>query len=128
MKDAVRSPERPPLESTVPPGPARLIVLVLVMLSASCVSTKEMMADAVRERATQDLVCDHASVKTRQVGVLSKYKSERQGNVERATWAADGCGGREVYTVECIRGVCFAVQDKPRQQREKTIYDERSEP
>lgn len=103
-------------------------LLFVAVMTTSCVSTREMMADAVRERATQDLVCDHASVKTRQVGTLSKYKSERQGNVERATWAADGCGGREVYTVECIRGVCFAVQDKPQQKREKTIYDERSEP
>jgi hypothetical protein len=102
--------------------------VVIAGAMSGCVSTREMMADAVRERATQDLVCDLGSVKTRSIGVVTRTKSERQGFVERATWAAEGCGGSEVYTVECMRGVCFAVQDKPIHKRERTLYDERPEP
>jgi hypothetical protein len=103
------------------------LAALAVASSSSCVTTKELMNDAVIMRAQQDLICDQASVKARQVGVTSRYKSERQGIVERATWSAEGCGGSEVYTVECIRGVCFAVQDKPQKEKEKTIYDERTE-
>jgi hypothetical protein len=98
---------------------AAALGIVVAAASTACVSTRELMASAVLDRAQHDLVCDTASIKTRMAGVISKYKSEKQGNVERATYAAEGCGASEVYTVECIRGVCFAVQDVPPKKNEK---------
>src|SRR6185295_9943295 len=51
----------------------------------ACVSTKGLMTDAVNQRAMQDLVCDEASTKIRQVGTISHYQGGRQGTIERAT-------------------------------------------
>src|SRR6059058_170111 len=89
---------------------ATCIVASCVATSA-CVSTKELMSDAVTQRAEQDLVCDQASTRVRQVGTISHYQGGRQGTIERATFSAEGCGGSEVYSVECVRGVCFANKD-----------------
>ena len=88
------------------------------------------MMDSVMQRAQQDLVCDEASLKLRQVGVISSYKSARQGNVERSTITAEGCGGNETYNVECIRGVCFAVKDVPPRDKDKrpSYYDDERTP
>ena len=92
-----------------------LVIAALATLAplAACASTKDMMGAAVLDRAQHDLTCDTASIRTRMAGNVSRTKSERQGTVERATFAAEGCGGSEVYVVECIRGICFAVQDVP---------------
>ena len=87
----------------VPSALIALVAAAAIGVGASCATTSS--GDAVTS--------DTASIKTRMAGVISKYKSEKQGNVERATFAAEGCGDSEVYTVECIRGVCFAVQDVP---------------
>ena len=103
-------------------------LLVLALAGASCASTKDMMASAVLVRAQHDLTCDTASIRTRMAGVVSRTRingSERQGNVERATFAAEGCGGSEVYVVECIRGVCFAVQDVPPTKNKQTVAEEK---
>lgn len=95
-------------------GRARVVVACAALVAVSaCASTKDMMAAAVLDRAQHDLTCDTASIRPRMAGVVTRTKSERQGSVERATFAAEGCGGSEVYIVECIRGVCFAVQDVP---------------
>ena len=93
----------------------------------ACVSTKSLMTDAVEQRAQQDLVCDEASTKIRQVGTISHYQGGRQGTVERATFSAEGCGGSEVYNVECIRGVCFASKDvapKDKDKKAPSYYDD----
>jgi hypothetical protein len=102
-----------------------LVAIVAVTLGATaCASTKDMMAASVLDRAQHDLTCDTASIRTRMAGNISRTKSERQGTVERATFAAEGCGDSEVYTVECIRGVCFAVQDvPPRDSKKKQAPD-----
>lgn len=88
-------------------------VMLAGVLASACATTRDMMTEAVLDRAQHDLTCDTASIRTRMAGVINRTKSARQGTVERATWAAEGCGDSEVYTVECVRGVCFAVQDVP---------------
>lgn len=99
---------------------SRVAVLAASLAAlAACASTKDMMAASVLDRAQHDLTCDTASIRTRMAGNVTRTKSERQGTVERATFAAEGCGGSEVYTVECIRGVCFAVQDVPPRDAKK---------
>ena len=95
------------------------VLLASLAALAACASTKDMMAASVLDRAQHDLTCDTASIRTRMAGNVTRTKSERQGTVERATFAAEGCGGSEVYTVECIRGVCFAVQDVPPRDAKK---------
>jgi hypothetical protein len=100
------------------------IALFAIASLTACASTKDMMASAVLDRAQHDLTCDSASIRTRMAGNVTRTKSERQGTVERATFAAEGCGGSEVYTVECIRGVCFAIQDvPPRDSKKKQAPD-----
>ena len=101
-------------------------MIVLVLLVGSCVTTKDMMTTAVLDRAQQDLTCDSASIRARMAGVVSHYKSERQGNVDRATFSAEGCGDSDVYIVECIRGVCFANKDvapKDKDKKTPSYYD-----
>ena len=109
---------------------ARIVLattFVVVVGVGACVSTKSLMTDAVEQRAQQDLVCDEASTKIRQVGTISHYQGGRQGTVERATFSAEGCGGSEVYNVECIRGVCFASKDvapKDKDKKAPSYYDD----
>ena len=95
------------------------VAVCAVVGLSSCATTKNLMSAAVRDQAEGDLVSDTASISARQIGVASKYQSQRQGTVERATWAADGCGAREVYTVECIRGVCLAARDVVEAKKQK---------
>ena len=104
-----------------------VVVVVVVGGVGACVSTKSLMTDAVEQRAQQDLVCDEASTKIRQVGTISHYQGGRQGTVERATFSAEGCGGSEVYNVECVRGVCFASKDvapKDKDKKTPSYYDD----
>lgn len=84
-----------------------------VFAGAGCVSTKELMVEAVKLQARNELTCDDASMKTRQLGATKTYTNGRQGKVERASWVADGCGDSGVYTVECVRGICVAVRERP---------------
>lgn len=103
----------------------RCAVLLGGITLVACVSTKDLMTDAVTQRAEQDLVCDQASTRIRQVGVISHYQGGRQGTVERATFSAEGCGGSEVYSVECVRGVCFANKDvPPKDKKTPSYYDD----
>ena len=83
------------------------------LVGAGCVTTKELMVEAVKLQARNELTCDDASLKTRQLGGTKTYTNGRQGKVERASWVADGCGDSGVYTVECVRGICVAVRERP---------------
>ncbi len=108
--------------------PALILLLLcsaLAGLAGGCVSTKTLMSESVQQRAEQDLLCDAASTKIRQVGTISHYQGGRQGSVERATFSAEGCGDSEVYNVECIRGVCFANRDvPPKDKKHPSYYDD----
>jgi hypothetical protein len=106
----------------------RAALAFVVIALVACVSTREMMSDSVLQRAEQDLVCDQASTKIRQVGVISKYQGGRQGTIERATFSAEGCGGSEVYNVECVRGVCFANKDVPPKDKKTPSYYDDEQP
>jgi hypothetical protein len=106
---------------------ARVVVVGIVLASAACVSTKDLMMDAVTQRAMQDLTCDEASTKVRQLGVISHYQGGRQGTVERATFSAAGCGDSEVYNVECVRGICIPAKDvapKDKDKKAPSYYDD----
>ena len=100
---------------------------LVVAMVVGCVGTKELMTDSVEQRAQQDLVCDEASIHIHQVGTISHYKAGRQGTVERATYSADGCGGSEVYNVECVRGICLANKDVVQKDGKKapSYYDDK---
>ncbi len=83
--------------------------LGLLLLSA-CATPVEAIKDQVRNQATADLVCDHASINIVQLRALKKVQGQKQ-TIERGSFSAKGCGGYATYAVECIRGVCVVDRE-----------------
>lgn len=77
-------------------------------LVVACATPLQAIKDQVRQQATADLVCDHASLHVVQLRPLKKVQGGKQ-TIERGSFSAKGCGGYATYAVECIRGAC-AVQ------------------
>ena len=75
-----------------------------------CATPVEAIKDQVRNQATADLVCDHASVSIVQLRALKKVQGQRQ-TIERGSFSAKGCGGYATYAVECVRGVCIVDRE-----------------
>lgn len=86
-----------------------LLLLLLAPLGA-CATPVEAIKDQVRNQATGDLVCDHASLSIVQLRALKKVQGQKQ-TIERGSFSAKGCGGYATYAVECIRGVCMVERE-----------------
>ncbi len=90
---------------------ARLAGLGLLLSAMSaCATPLEAIKDQVRQQATGDLVCDHASLHVVQLRPLKKVQGQKQ-TIERGSFSAKGCGGYATYAVECIRGACMVQRE-----------------
>lgn len=76
----------------------------------ACATPVAAIKDQVRNQATGDLVCDHASINIVQLRPLKKVQGQKQ-TIERGSFSAKGCGGYATYAVECIRGVCVVERE-----------------
>lgn len=93
--------------------PGNRLVLAVALgaaLACSCATPIEAIKDQVRNQATADLVCDHASVNIVQLRALKKVQGQKQ-TIERGSFSAKGCGGYATYAVECVRGVCMVERE-----------------
>ncbi|MBI1945284.1 MAG: hypothetical protein HYS27_06285 [Deltaproteobacteria bacterium] len=82
----------------------------MAMLVVGCATPVAAIKDQVRNQATGDLVCDHASLHIVQLRPLKKVQGQKQ-TIERGSFSAKGCGGYATYAVECIRGVCVVQRE-----------------
>lgn len=80
------------------------------LLLTACATPVGAIKDQVRNQATADLVCDHASLHVVQLRPLKKVQGQKQ-TIERGSFSAKGCGGYATYAVECIRGVCLVQRE-----------------
>lgn len=83
---------------------------VVASLLVACATPVAAIKDQVRNQATGDLVCDHASLHVVQLRPLKKVQGQKQ-TIERGSFSAKGCGGYATYAVECIRGVCVVQRE-----------------
>ncbi|MCC7108726.1 MAG: hypothetical protein IT382_05530 [Deltaproteobacteria bacterium] len=89
----------------------RLLALALSLAPMlACATPVAAIKDQVRNQATGDLVCDHASIHIVQLRPLKKVQGQKQ-TIERGSFSAKGCGGYATYAVECIRGVCMVERE-----------------
>ena len=80
-------------------------------LVGACATPLSAIKDQVRNQATADLVCDHASVNVVQLRALKKVQGQKQ-TIERGSFSAKGCGGYATYAVECVRGACIVDRER----------------
>jgi len=86
------------------------VAAIAWLLFTACATPVEAIKDQVRNQATGDLVCDHASLHVVQLRALKKVQGQKQ-TIERGSFSAKGCGGYATYAVECIRGVCVVQRE-----------------